>query len=125
MFPCFRRRASISLFLTCPRCECVGALSLAVMGALSDTEEVNILLQEEIKQLLKEQDEQDELRNELHAELTERGELMQRMVRQTISDSTDSTNILDRIQMLRAGSCVQNFFAIWRCLSFTRSFSIP
>jgi len=95
------------------------------MGALSDTEEVNVLLQEEIKQLLKEQDEQDELRNELHAELTERGELMQRMVRQTISDSTDSTNILDRIQMLRAGSCVQIFFAIWRCLSFTHSFSIP
>ena len=95
--------------------------SRAVVGALNETEDANGLLQDEIKQLLAEQDEQEELRNELveilksqipiqltglmikltfenfcqHDQLRERSELMQMMARQTVSDSNASTNILD------------------------------
>ena len=75
-----------------------------VLGALSDTEEANGYLQEEIKQLLAEQDEQEELRNELHDQLKERGELMQMMARQAVSDSSTSTELLDRIRQLRLES---------------------
>lgn len=74
------------------------------MGALCETEEANGLLQEEIKQLLEEQNEQEELRHELHEQLRERGELMQMMAQQTVADSNTSTDILDRIQKLRAES---------------------
>lgn len=74
------------------------------MGALSETEEANGILQAEIKQLLAEQNEQEELRHELHEQLQERGELMQMMARQTVADSNTSTDILDRIQKLRAQS---------------------
>ena len=72
-----------------------------VVGALSETEEANDLLKEEIKQLLAEQDEQDELRNELHEQLHERSELMQLMARQTVTDSMASSDMLDRIRQLR------------------------
>ena len=72
-----------------------------VVGALSETEEANVLLKEEIKQLLAEQDEQDELRNELHEQLHERSELMQLMARQTVTDSMASSDMLDRIRQLR------------------------
>ena len=72
-----------------------------VVGALSETEEANDLLKEEIKQLLAEQDEQDELRNELHDQLRERSELMQLMARQTLNDSMSSSDMLDRIRQLR------------------------
>jgi hypothetical protein len=83
---------------------CLLTRGRAVVGALYDTEEANGMLQAEIKQLLAEQDEQEELRNELHEQLRERGELMQMMAQQTVADSNTSTDILDRIQKLRAES---------------------
>ena len=83
---------------------CLVTRRRAVVGALYETEEANGMLQDEIKQLLAEQDEQEELRNELHEQLRERGELMQMMAQQTVADSNTSTDILDRIQKLRAES---------------------
>jgi flagellar motility protein MotE (MotC chaperone) len=80
---------------------CVMLAARQVVGALSETEEANDLLKEEIKQLLAEQDEQDELRNELHDQLRERSELMQLMARQTLNDSMSSSDMLDRIRQLR------------------------
>jgi len=62
------------------------------------------MLQDEIKQLLVEQDEQEELRTELQDQLRERGQLMQMMAQQTVSDSNTSTDIMDRIKQLRSES---------------------
>ena len=75
-----------------------------VVGALHDAEDANAGLQDEIKLLLAEQGEQEELRSELQDQLRERGELMQMMAQQTVSDSSTSSNILDRIRKLRADS---------------------
>lgn len=75
-----------------------------MVDALTETEEANGMLQDEIKQLLVEQDEQEELRTELQDQLRERGQLMQMMAQQTVSDSNTSTDIMDRIKQLRSES---------------------
>lgn len=70
------------------------------MGALSDTERENQILQDEIKELLSDQDEQHELRDELGDQLRERSDLMAQLAHQALSDTEQNSAILQRIAKL-------------------------
>ena len=70
------------------------------MGALSETERQNDLLQVEIKSLLSDQDEQHELRDELGEQLRERSDLMAQLANQALSDTEQNSDILRRIAQL-------------------------
>mmetsp|Transcript_2416 Transcript_2416/g.5568 ORF Transcript_2416/g.5568 Transcript_2416/m.5568 type:complete len:178 (-) Transcript_2416:109-642(-) len=72
----------------------------SVMGALSDTERENQILQDEIKELLSDQDEQHELRDELGDQLRERSDLMAQLAHQALSDTEQNSAILQRIAKL-------------------------
>ena len=71
-----------------------------VMSALSETEEENTRLQDEIQHLLDEQDEQQELRTELGEQLLERRDLMAKIAAQARADNDDSEGFLKRMKEL-------------------------
>ena len=70
------------------------------MSALSETEEENTRLQDEIQHLLDEQDEQQELRTELGEQLLERRDLMAKIAAQARADNDDSEGFLKRMKEL-------------------------
>ncbi len=74
------------------------------MSALNETEQENQAMQDEIKQLLADQDEQDELRDELGEQLRQRGELVAKIAQQTLADNESSSDIVERMARLRAES---------------------
>ena len=78
----------------------VSCLDLQVMGALGETERANDMLQSEIKELLSDQDEQHELRDELGDQLRERSDLMAQLAHQALSDTEQNSEILQRIAKL-------------------------
>eukprot|EP00961_Rhodomonas_salina_P124233 1674516-Rhodomonas_salina.2 len=77
---------------------------VAVVSALNETENENHAMQDEIKQLLADQEEQEELRDELGEQLRQRGELVSKIAEQTLADNESSTDIMERMARLRAES---------------------
>lgn len=75
-----------------------------VVSALNETENENHAMQDEIKQLLADQEEQEELRDELGEQLRQRGELVSKIAEQTLADNESSTDIMERMARLRAES---------------------